>query len=80
MDKFHCGVAKISYSDLRGTQFVVSDILFEPGGDRVRQPKQTGRQGESRGIKKAFSTQTEDCDWYVRAAFDPSIRGIASPS
>jgi hypothetical protein len=42
--------------------------------------QQTGRQGESRGIQKTFSTQAEDSDRYFRAAFDPSIRGIASPS
>jgi hypothetical protein len=42
--------------------------------------QQTGRQGESRDIQKAFSTQAEDSDRYFRAAFDPSIRGIASPS
>jgi hypothetical protein len=58
--------------------------LFEPclnlaaiGSDNQQQ---TGRQGESRDIQKAFSTQAEDSDQYFRAAFDPSIRGTASPS
>jgi hypothetical protein len=58
--------------------------LFEPclnlaaiGSDNQQQ---TGRQGESRGIQEAFSTEAEDSDRYFRAAFDPSIRGIASPS
>jgi hypothetical protein len=58
--------------------------LFEPclnlaaiGSDNQ---KANRKAGESRDIQKAFSTQAEDSDRYFRAAFDPSIRGIASPS